>query len=393
MLRGVIICPDTELSGRLEALANQVSHFAIIRTLDQYPEPVQLVRFLRAHAPDVIFISAASMGNVEEIANCVEQHVPGLPLIAIHRHSDPNLLMDVMRLGIREFLPHPFDFSTLMDSLVRVREKKERTGYGVQASDHFYTFLPAKPGVGTSTIACNASFAMAELCDQKGLLSDFDLNSGMIRFMLKLQTGHCVTDAAENATRMDENLWPQLVTTVGNLDVIHAGKLNPNFRIEALHLRHLLSYWRRNYGFVCADLSGNLEKYSLELMHESKRIFLVATPEIPSLYLACEKYKYLQQVDLGDRVTLLLNRVHKKMFMSEEEIQQIVGLPVTMSFQNDYNGVLKALTAARQVSSETVLGKQFGTFAQTLLQKTQTGGTGTKRRFLEYFTLSASKNA
>ncbi len=49
-------------------------------------------------------------------------------------------------------------------------------------------------------------------------------------------------------------------------------------------------------------MSGNLERYSLEIMHESKRIFLVCTPEIPSLHLAREKYLYLKQLDLGDRV-------------------------------------------------------------------------------------------
>ena len=78
---------------------------------------------------------------------------------------------------------------------------------------------------------------------------------------------------------MDENLWPQIVTKCGRLDVVHAGVLNPEIRIENIQIQHLLDYARRNYKVVCADLSGNLEKYSMEIMHESRKIFVVCTPE------------------------------------------------------------------------------------------------------------------
>src|SRR6202022_74103 len=107
---------------------------------------------------------------------------------------------------------------------------------------------------------------------------------------------------------MDEALWPQMVTTIDKLDVLHAGKLNPDFRIEATQITHLMNFMRRNYRVLCFDLSGNLEKYSLEIMHESKKIFLVCTPEIPSLHLAREKYLYLKGLGLTERVCTPLNR-------------------------------------------------------------------------------------
>jgi Mrp family chromosome partitioning ATPase len=54
---------------------------------------------------------------------------------------------------------------------------------------------------GTSTIALNVSVAMSKLPNANVLLSDFDLNSGMVRFMLKLDNSYCVTDAAEHSLR------------------------------------------------------------------------------------------------------------------------------------------------------------------------------------------------
>ena len=85
---------------------------------------------------------------------------------------------------------------------------------------------------------------------------------------------------------------------------------------------------------MCFDLYGNLEKYSLEIMHESKKIFLVCTPEIPSLHLAREKYLYLKQLDLSDRVSILLNRCQKRPLLSSHQIEELLGLPVETRFDN-----------------------------------------------------------
>src|ERR1700736_2635795 len=107
---------------------------------------------------------------------------------------------------------------------------------------------------------------------------------------------------------MGEALWPQMVTTIDKFDVLQARTLNPDFRIEDTQITHLMNFMRRGYRVLCFDLSGNLEKYSLEIMHESKKICLVCTPEIPSLHLAREKYMYLKSLDLEDRASVLVNR-------------------------------------------------------------------------------------
>ena len=88
---------------------------------------------------------------------------------------------------------------------------------------------------------------------------------------------------------MDDDLWSQIVTRFGGLDVVHAGVLSPEIRIQNFHIQNLLEYSRRNYKVVCADLSGNLEKYSLEIMQSSRKIFLVCTSEVSSLHLTREK--------------------------------------------------------------------------------------------------------
>ena len=281
----------------------------------------------------------------------------------------------------------------MTDGLLRIKEALDKRPPEVGATDQVFSFLPSKAGVGTSTIALNVSVAMSRLPNANVLLSDFDLNSGMVRFMLKLDNSYCVTDAAEHSLDMDESMWPSMVTTMDRLDVLHAGKLNPDFRIEPTQIRHLMEFMRRNYAVLCFDLSGNLEKYSLEIMQESKKIFLVCTPEIPSLHLAREKYVYLKQLDLGDRVAVLLNRSQKRPLITLQQIEQLLGLPVHMTFPNDYHGVQRAVTEGRSVDTGSDLGKQFNMLAQSMLETKQNSSSGDgKKKFIEFFSVVPGKS-
>jgi pilus assembly protein CpaE len=391
MLRGIIICPDVDLNERLEAILTEIGIVSVTRTLDRYPSGLELLRFLRAHAPQVVFVSTESTVKAMEIARDVEKNTPGVQIVAVSRFVDPQILLEVMRSGIREFASLPFDRQALVDALVRIKDAVLARPPAIEATNQVYSFLPSKAGVGTSTLAMNTAVAMSRVPDSSVLLSDFDLNSGMVRFMLKLESGYCVTDAAEHALEMDESLWPTMVTTIGKLDVLHAGKLNPDFRIEPTQIRHLMEFMRRNYSSLCFDMSGNLERYSLEIMHESKRIFLVCTPEIPSLHLAREKYLYLKQLDLGERVSVLLNRCPKRSLISPQQIEQLLGVPIYMTFPNDYQGVQRAMTAGSWVDSSCELGRQLTSLAQCMLEAKVAPAPEPKKRFIEFFSVVPGK--
>src|ERR1700730_18553709 len=176
MLRGIIICPDADLSERLGALLNEIGIVSVTRTLDRYPNSLELTRFLRAHAPQVIFISTESTTKALEIARDVEKNTPGIQVVAVSRFCDPQILLEVMRAGIREFISLPFDRPALTEALSRIKGALEERPPEIESTDQVFSFLPSKAGVGTSTIALNASIAMSRLPDTNVLLTDFDLN-------------------------------------------------------------------------------------------------------------------------------------------------------------------------------------------------------------------------
>jgi Flp pilus assembly CpaE family ATPase len=214
---------------------------------------------------------------------------------------------------------------------------------------------------------------------------DLDLNCGILAFLLHLAGGRSIVDAAEHAADLDEQLWPKLVTTAGGIDVLPAGPMQPAFRLEPSALRYLLDFARRNYGFLCADLSGLMERYSVDLLLESKRIYLVCTPELPSLHLARQKLEYFRTLELESRTALLLNRWQKRGLVSTAEVEKVVGLPVALEIPNDYRGVHKAMSDAKPMDPNSEIGRCFTQLARRIAAKDPAPKHG--HRFVEYFSL------
>lgn len=371
MLRGIIISPGGNLAEQLYDVLSPVTSLGIVRWMDRYPDAIDLGRAFRAHSPQVVFLSLQQPGDAFEVATRIEALAPGMQIVIFGQETAPQALITLMRLGIREYLTAPFQIQEALDTLKRVNENLERNPLRPFESEYIYSFLPSKPGTGTSTVAMNAAFACSRLPETRTLLMDMDLNSGMQRFMLKLDNEFSIVDAVENSFHLDETLWPQLVTVLGRMDVLHSGRLNPGYRIESAQVRAMIAFARRNYRSVCVDLSGNMEKYSLEIMQESRRVFLVTTPELASLHLARERYHYLRQLDLGDRIHLILNRAHKRSAISIPQIEDLLGLAVLAILPNDYQGVSRALTAGKPVDPASGLGREFHTLALAMMDSTE----------------------
>jgi pilus assembly protein CpaE len=384
-LRSIIISPDRELGRRLTAALEATGQVEVDRTLDVYPTAADLLRTLRALATEVVFVNFESLKQGLEMVQILDADGSQRQIVGFQSHIDNTVLRETMRAGVREFLSEPFEPRAVLESVESVKKLLRERPAVYDTTDQIFSFLPSKAGVGASTIALNVSAALARRPNTRVLLSDFDLSSGMLRFMLKLTNEYSAPDAISRVGDMDENLWPQLVTAVGGMDVLHAGRINPSYRIDPAQVATLVAFMRRTYQVLCFDLSGNLEKYSMELMQESRRILLVCTGEIPSLHLAREKLAFLRDMGLSGRVSLVLNRMRKNPLFSQAQVEELLGQPVVRVFANDYLAVNHAVEEGKLLDTGTELGRTFAEFADQLMDQPAVKLAASKRRFLDFF--------
>src|ERR1700730_6057740 len=389
MLRTIIIGPDAKQAQQLEkAVGALASEVTVSRMLLDYPDQGELIRTLRTHAPEVIFISFERGDLAAKVIEYAMQEVEGLQFVAFHSVCDAGTLREIMRAGVRELVAEPFELSALVESLRSVKTLVDQKPPLYTAKGRIYSFLPAKAGSGASTLALNLSGALARIDKTKVLLSDLDLSSGILRFLLKIRNENAIMEVLEHMHELDENMWQQLVTSVDKLDVLHSGPMNPNVRVEPAQIHDLAQFWLRNYDVVCVDLSGNLERYSLEVIRDSQQVFLVCTPEMPSLHLTREKLAFLKTLELDTRVSVVLNRVSKQSLLTPQQVKDVLGVPVMHNFINDYQVVNTATRAGEFVDSKSKLGLQFAELAATLLNRPM-AEPASKRKFMEFLSAPA----
>src|SRR5262249_7125666 len=152
---------------------------------------------------------------------------------------------------------------------------------------------PVKPGAGASIVSSNTAGALARVEGTRTLLADFDLNSGMISFLLKINAEHTVREALSNAHQMDENIWGRLKTECGALDVL-AADMAMGEAVRSDRLVQLLDFFRDSYDATCVDLAGGFDSMSMDILRESSRIYLVSTQELACQHLLVRKAQILK---------------------------------------------------------------------------------------------------
>lgn len=381
MSRVIVICPEQELLSEVDRLLTECKGVRVERKLAEYPDRGQLTRILRTADPDVIFLSGHDPDAMEAATRCIVEASPGAPVILIDRNGSKDTLVRAMRIGIRECVPYPLRLEDLQGTLTRSMEWRAANSSKSPVTKLVYSFLPAKPGVGATTLAVQSALAAARMGEGRSFLLDADLSSGMVRFLLKLGNSHSFRDAMDHAEELDETVWPQLISQHKSLDCLHAGDIDPHYVIDLQRLEAVLEFTRRLYESVMIDLPGRLERYEMELMTSSKRVLLVTTPEIASLHMAKAKYNYLKDSNLGDQVTLIINR-HEKSCLTKDEIAKLVGIPAQFTMGNDYAGVQKSLVHGGAVETGSLLGRQITQLAGWMLGKEPAAQKAASKGFL-----------
>ena len=381
-MKAILICPDAELRNAFEKSADVYSMLRIVKSLDSYPDSTWFRQLVKIWAPDVIFISMEDAEAAGRISKQLDGEFASIQRVALGKTEDAAIFRFVLQLRMAELLVPPFKQEDLAETLKRLEEHLAVHPASTGTLGKVYAFVPAKGGVGASTIAANAARAFAEAPSANVLLADFDISSGMVGFGFNAEHDYSINDAAKRNKELDEEAWQRLVKKVGGVDLLLSGAPIMDEGITPQQIAPVLDFARRTYSVIGADLSDTFDERSLAVMREANEIFLVTTPDLSALRMARLKILALRRHDWEDKTKLLLNRVSKRMELKVEEVESTVGLPVYATFPCDYADVTRS---TRRAEASPKLAPSIKQFVEKL---GDTKITKKKRsRFVERFAL------
>lgn len=241
------------------------------------------IDFFRSQpSPNLIIVeslapAAALVQQLDELAASCEA---GVKVILIGDSNDIGLYRELIRRGVSEYLVPPLQPLQLIRTI---------SGLYVDPTKPFLgrtiAFVGAKGGVGSSTIAHNVAWCMAEHTRVNTTLVDLDLSWGTTALDFNNDPATGVADALETPDRVDDVLLDRLLTRhTDHLTLFTApASLEREFEVTPEAYETVIEGVRRGVPFVVLDLPHIWSKWMRQTLMQADEVVIVAQPDLAGL--------------------------------------------------------------------------------------------------------------
>jgi pilus assembly protein CpaE len=341
----VIVAADAEQRAVLQVLVDGTSVARAVHSAATLPVAVTdpVVRRIQNVAPAVILVDiptdnpALAMHSLE----LLHQEMPDVALFAVGSMAQPQVIVQAMRSGAREFIERPTTTTDLLEAFVRLTAA-QRKGHREGTHGKVFCVVNAKGGVGATTIAVNLALALQAMHGGTALVDIAPLGHAALHMNLKPLFG--TGDAIRNLHRLDSSLLESFMTRDNNGLQLLAGSNTPMaLEPSTAEFARLFDMLVAHFRYVVVDASSRLDATTRLVCNLAQKVLLVAHADVTSLWSAARVQQYLGETGGRDRVGLVLNRFRKVPGFSESDAEAAAGVKLLWKIPNHYFAVSSAI--------------------------------------------------
>src|ERR1700722_12223451 len=366
----VIVAVDNEQRTVLQVLVDGTSVARTAHTCASFPVAVSdpVVRRVRAATPDVVLVDipgdnpAVALRAIE----LLHQELPDSAVFAIGTLSQPQVIVNAMRAGAREFIERPTTTTDLLEAFVRLTAAQRRT-QKEGPKGKVFSVVNAKGGSGATTVAVNLALALQAAHGHTALVDLAPL--GHTALHLNVKPSFNVADAIRNLHRMDSSLLESFMTRHGGGLQLLAGTNAPAaVEPSTAEFVRLFDMLAAHYKYVVVDNSSRLDAVSRLVANLSECVLIVACTDVASLWSAARVQQYLGESVNRERVGLVLNRFRKVPGFSEADAEAAAGAKLLWRVPNQYFAISTAIDRGTPVMAQghSEIARCFAGLAQEL---------------------------
>jgi pilus assembly protein CpaE len=302
-------------------------------------------------------------------------------------NPDSNILMQAMRLGVKEFFPLPLNRGDVRTAMGRFLERIERkpAAPGIKKG-RIISICGGKGGVGTTTVAVNLAVAYSSRKPPLSVaLLDMNTIFGEIPLFLEISPKFHWGEITKNIERLDNTFLMNVLTrhSSGVHVLPSPAYLNGHHQPTPAIMQRLLGLMRQLFDVVIIDGGQSLNDAALKGMQMSDEVLLISTLSLPCLSNTSKLLRSF--TDLGyikkECIKVILNRYMKKNEIALEEAEAGIGQQVFFSIPNDYKTTMAAINSGKPLSELAPQSPIAGSIIE-LSQKLIAPETGeTKKRW------------
>ena len=303
----------------------------------------------RLETPQVIIVNLDPQAtSILDLIDPLPRTFPQAAFFAMSQVMDPNLLMRVMSVGFREFIPLPMTEVVLLGAMERVAQV-----HGMSRRSRLIHVVPTIGGCGSTTIACNLAASLA-VSGKKTCLLDFDLVRGGVASYFDVRANYTIADVMQSADRVDQQLMENALVRhepSGLLIMARPDLPEETQRVTQQGTRLLLNILGRMFDYLVIDSVMSVDPVYSTLLLNSDVTLVVTQLNVPSAKNAERFVGTMRRMGVeSTRVKVIVNRFVKKGWdLAPTEVERALGLEIGWMVPNDYKNAIAAINYGEPV--------------------------------------------
>ena len=291
----------------------------------------------------VIDIGGHDTSVLEELDMLAQVCTPSTRVVVMGSVNDIGFYRALMDRGVLEYYPYPCDYAQIAAALQkeRIEAAPVMSESASGKSGLAVGFMSAASGDGSSTLALNTAYLLAEQFNHSVVLVDLDYQFGMAARQLDLKAPYGVRELLSNPDRgVDAALLNKVMVPYGSrLKIIAApSELLELPRVRPEQMTELVNVLRAQFDFVIFDMQRVWVDWISSLMSQLDHRMLVSQLWLRSLTHVTRMMACWGELGIhADDVSLVMNRSGSrfKEAMSAEDFERISGLSTKFYLPND----------------------------------------------------------
>ncbi len=290
---------------------------------------LEMLRQIRAHAPGIAALVLSARGGADQIVAGLDA---GADDYIIKQPGAEIELVAKIRAILAKPKPAPPAAPT------------PRSAFASDAPrGKIFAFISAKGGTGTSSICLNTATALAKLDPHAEILIvDMVFPLGTIGQSIGFETRETIAKLSQNKGQLDRAALEKSISPLqrwGFRVLIGANDPQEASQLEVSQIVPIFDLLLQMFDYVCVDFGRALSRISIPVLELAHAIVIILTPDSNTVRMTRLTLHYLESLGiLGERIVLINNRPIGRVWISKEESEKELGLPLatTVPYEQEY---------------------------------------------------------
>lgn len=336
--------------------------------------------FASVATPNLIILETSHGAErlFEELGPLAEVCDPSTKVIIVGRHNDIALYRELMRNGISEYLVLPIGLSEILMSIATIFVDPDAEPLGRSIA-----FIGAKGGTGSSTIAHNTAFGIANLFATETILADLDLAFGTANINFDQDPPQGIAEAVYAPDRLDEIFLDRLLAKcTDNLSLLAAPSiLDRSYDFGRESFQPVIEVLSRSAPVSVLDVPHAWNDWTRMLLSSVDEVVITACPDLANLRNAKNMFEALRKLRPNDKTPhLILNQagMPKRTEISTADFSDTLDVRPIAIIPFDIQMFTNAANSGRMIAEIDAKSGIAETFSQ--ISHVVTGRTSVKKQ-------------